>query len=351
MEDALFKTLIIRFSSIGDIALSSLLVRTLHQRFPSARIDFVIKSEFAELVAHNPYLTQVYALPVGGTFGDLHRLRSTIKPSSYDLIIDIHDSLRSRFLSIGAQRVVRINKRKLARFLLVHTSWDTYRFWGGAPSVALRYLEPVQHLDVKDDGNGLEIHLPAEARLRAATIVQQVGIVPADRVLAVCPGAKHGNKIWLAERFAEVATRASREAGAALVLLGGRDDAERCAEIETAIRRSAPHATVTNLAGSLSLLETAAVMERCTAVVTNDSGLMHLAACCKRSVVAVFGPTVRQFGFFPFGTENSVVEHPHLSCRPCTHIGLPQCPRKHFRCMEEIGADQVYENVRRFLVH
>ena len=104
-----------------------------------------------------------------------------------------------------------------------------------------------------------------------------------------------------------------------------------------------------NLAGKLNLCETAAMMDKCSVVVTNDSGLMHIAAARKRNVVAIFGPTVKEFGFFPIGTRSVVVENTELDCRPCTHIGLPSCPKGHFKCMNEISTEQVVTSANALL--
>ena len=349
MEDIQYKTLILRFSSIGDIVLSSLLVRTLRKRLPTCRIDFVVKSEFAELIAHNPHISRVIPFPAQGTFGDLVALRRSIKPSSYDLVIDIHDSLRSRFLSWGARQVVRINKRKLARFVLVHFKRNVYDLFKGAPSVALRYLEPLRQWQLQDDGQGLDLFLPPAAHDAAERALTDAGIPPTLPLIGVCPSAHHATKMWLAERFAEVAARISGDQHAGIVLLGAESERARCAEIASAVRSANPAITIANLAGRTSLLETAAVMDRCLLVLTNDTGLMHIAAARKRKVVAVFGSTVRQFGFFPFGTTAAVVEHPSLACRPCTHIGRSTCPEGHFRCMNDIPSSQVLEHARLLL--
>jgi heptosyltransferase-2 len=176
--------------------------------------------------------------------------------------------------------------------------------------------------------------------------------LPAGRpVIAVCPSARHQTKIWPAERFSDVAAALAAEQGAAVLLFGSPGERPRCEDVARGIGARAPHVQVINLAGRVSLMETGALMDRCLLVLTNDSGLMHIAAARKRKVVAVFGSTVRQFGFFPYGTLNAVVEHPSLGCRPCTHIGRETCPQGHFRCMLDIPADQVLSVSRTLLGH
>jgi lipopolysaccharide heptosyltransferase II len=343
MEDTQYKTLILRFSSIGDIVLSSLLIRTLRQRLPASQIDYVVKAEFADLVAHNPHISRVITFPSGGAFGDLRSLRRDINPSSYDLVIDIHDSLRSRYLAWGAPHVVRINKRKLARFVLVHFRTDVYSLFGGSPSVALRYLEPLKRWKIVDDGKGLELFVPPAAHDVVAHALGDAGIPAAREIIGVCPSAHHATKMWLADRFAQVAVQLATEYGTAVALFGSKGEQARCEEIATAIRKANPYVIVANLAGRLSLLETAAAMDRCRLVLTNDTGLMHIAAARKRKMVALFGSTVRQFGFFPFGTAAVVAEVSGLDCRPCTHIGRATCPKKHFRCMNDLTSTHVLD--------
>jgi heptosyltransferase-2 len=350
MTPAPQRTLVIRLSSVGDIILSSLLLRVFHRRFPESRIDFLVKERYAGLVRHNPNISRVIAFPERPGSGDLHELRASLSDTRYDLVLDIHDSLRSRYLCLGMKNVRRINKRKLARWVLVRTKWDVYSWFGGAPGVAERYLETVHDLGIADDNGGLEVYVPAEVKLHIDTILEEAGIRKGESSIGVCPSARHSNKIWLKERFAEAATILASENGWPVVLFGsGESERERNNDIATMIAHKSPDARVVNLADRISLIETAAAMERCSLVISNDSGLMHLAAACKRPVAAVFGPTVREFGFFPHGTRSTVIENAGLSCRPCTHIGLDHCPKGHFRCMKDIPSEAVVKAARLLL--
>jgi len=349
MQDVLHKTLIIRLSSVGDVVLSSPLVRALHGRYPDCQIDFLVKEEYADLVRFNPHVAHVIQFPGGGTLGDLIRLRRTVTASGYDLIIDIHDSIRSRFLTSGAGRVTRVNKRKIARTLLVSFKTDLYDWFGGAPDVAARYLETLLPWGIRDDGGGAELFFPPDLGARVEQLLGAEGLPPGAMCIGVCPCARHGTKMWPAERFAQSAGDLSRRHGFPLLLFGAEDEREMCGAIGTMIRNARPDVSVLNLAGRFSLLESACAMDRCRVVLANDTGLMHIAGARGVPVVAVFGPTVRQFGFFPRGARAAVVEHPGLSCRPCTHIGLPRCPRGHFRCMNEIAPDSVTEAAERLL--
>jgi heptosyltransferase-2 len=349
MEGILKKTLIVRLSSAGDIVLASLLIRTLHARFPSARIDFLVKHEYAPLVAHNPLLSQILTFPTGGSWRELRHLRRVIRSGEYDLIIDIHDSLRSRLLCAGQGKVVRVRKRKIARSMLVWFKRDWYDRWGGAPGVALRYLEPLRPYGVTDDQRGLELTIPADVRAAAAARLEAEGLSPDRRFIAVCPTARHFTKIWPADRFASAAAALAEETQLPVALFGAADEREQCTAVAAGIHAAAPTIHVANMAGTLTLLESAAALDASAVVLCNDSGLMHLAAARKRPVVAVFGSTVRQFGFFPFGTRSRVIEHAACPCRPCTHVGRPTCPQSHFRCMMELEPARVVEAARALL--
>jgi lipopolysaccharide heptosyltransferase II len=351
MNGTLGKTLIIRFSSIGDIVLSSLLVRVLRRRHPGARIDFLVKSGFADLVRFSPHLSGVIEFPPRGGLKALLALRRHIVGERYDLVVDLHDSIRSRFICTGARQVVRVRKRKLARFVLVRFKRDLYGRFNGSPSVARRYLEAVEQYGAEDDGEGLEFFIPPAAIESAKKIAAQAGLPEGVPVIGVCPSARHQTKIWPAERFGDVALELAAERGAAVVLFGSGEERDRCEQVSRRIAERRPGTPVANCAGRLSLPETAALMDRCLLVLSNDSGLMHVAAARNRTVVAIFGSTVRQLGFFPFGTRSAVVEHPSLGCRPCTHIGLPACPLGHFRCMLDVSVKQVLESSRNLLAH
>jgi lipopolysaccharide heptosyltransferase II len=341
MQDVLHKTLVIRLSSVGDVVLTSPLLRSLRGRFPACQIDFLVKSDYADLVRHNPHVARVIEFPGNGSPVDLYRLRREILSSGYDLIIDVHDSLRSRFLCAGATRVVRINKRKIARALLVRFKKDEYAHWGGAPAVIDRYIEPLYPYGVTNDGKGLELFVPAGIVTTVASILAGEGVYPEDRCIGVCPSARHANKVWPAERYAAAAGELAARHSAPVLLFGSAEEREKCEEIAKAIHLAHPGVRVANLAGWTSLLETAAAMDRCAVVLTNDTGLMHIASARGAAVVAVFGPTVRQFGFFPDAAHSTVLEAEGLACRPCTHIGLPDCPKGHFLCMREITTEEM----------
>ncbi|MBN1397168.1 MAG: lipopolysaccharide heptosyltransferase II [Bacteroidetes bacterium] len=340
------KILIIRFSSIGDIVLSSLLIRILRKRFPASQIDFVVRDQYAELIRCNPYLNSVIEFRTGGGFNDLHRFAQRIKQEKYDLLIDIHNSLRSRYIRYlsGAGEKMNVNKRIFARTMLVKFKRNYYYSY---VSVADRYIESLGIYGIKNDLQGLELFIPDEIADRVSNLVLSLKSNRFGKIIGLCPSARHFTKRWPEERFIEAGVSLSCELNAKIIIFGGKDDTGLCTAVKEGINKRSGDEIASSFCGKFSLFETAAAIKSCDLIVTNDSGLMHIAAAMKRKIVAIFGSTVREFGFFPIGSENIVLEKENLYCRPCSHIGRKNCPERHFRCMNEITASDVVKAVKK----
>ncbi|HAV24357.1 MAG: lipopolysaccharide heptosyltransferase II [Ignavibacteria bacterium GWA2_55_11] len=343
--EAIHKTLVIRFSSIGDIVLASPLLRQLRLKFPHGQIDFATRREYAELVRHNHNLNYTYEFDATEGFAGLRRLKHRIAGEHYDLIVDIHNSLRSRFLRgvRNVRHVVTVDKRVLERTALVKFKKN---FYTSIVPVADRYLETVARWGIVNDGKGLELHIPDEVLFGVNGRMVALKLHRFEKVYGFCPTARHATKRWPPERYAELGIRLIRETSGAVVLFGGLADRSVNGGIARSIAASTHAERVIDLTGELSLLENAAAMEYVEAIVTNDSGLMHIAAARRKPLVAIFGSTVREFGFSPTNPEATVLERSGLSCRPCSHIGRASCPEGHFRCMLETSVDEVFAAVQ-----
>ncbi|MDI6767512.1 MAG: lipopolysaccharide heptosyltransferase II [Bacteroidota bacterium] len=341
------KILIIRFSSLGDIILASPLIRNVRTTYPNAEIDFLVKSEYADVVKFNPHLSNVIELKTNEK-EELRWLKEEIRRRRYDLIIDIHNSLRSRYLRLftGGRFITSVNKRVIRRFLLVNFKWNIYH---NTLSTAERYLETVKRYGVNDDGNGSEIFLPKDTITTTKSIMERFKLEKYDIVLGIAPTARHFTKRWLPERFVEFGVEFSKQYLSKMFIFGTKEEHDYCEDIAQMMNTRAGTNVAENLAGKLTFLETAAALDYCKIVVTNDSGLMHLAGARKKKVVAIFGSTVKEFGFFPHRTEHIVVEKQNVTCRPCSHIGLASCPKKHFRCMKDISVDDLFDAVNQMV--
>lgn len=320
------KTAIIRFSSAGDILLTSLFVRALRKRFPEATIDFITKESFAPLVGDSPYIDRVITIPSGAGLDEALALRKSLRAQEYDLVYDLHNSLRSRIVRLGVGKRRRIfRKPSLAKWLLVRFKINRLR-----PIVPIpeRYLAVGAADGLVNDGAGLDFFI-------GDTLPPLPDSVPGPYI-ALAPGARHFTKRWPAERFAELGNKLQQERGGTIVLLGGPDEVETCAAVEAGI-----DGAVVNLAGKTTLAEAAAAIDRCVLVVANDSALAHVAAARGIPVVTIFGSTVEEFGFAPYSAEAVIVQNDGLSCRPCTTIGRSECPKGHFRCMTDLNVADV----------
>lgn len=337
------KTLVIRMSSIGDIVLTTPLIRTFKSRFPESTLDFLVKKEFADLLRYNPYIDTLYEFDSRGGVDGLRRLTERLRRIKYDLVIDAHNSLRSRYIrrKLKPPKKVKIHKRIIPRFFLINFKLNLYR---DDVHVVDRYIEPVNRFGVQNDDLGPELFVPETILDHVSEQFKELK-TGRKSIIAICPAAKHYTKRWLKEYYVELASMLVSEFNSYIVILGGPEDYAYCEDIKRLIGND----STLNLAGTVSLLQSAAVFDHCDAVVTNDTGLMHIATARKRNVVAVFGPTVRELGFFPYDRNSTVIEHTDMPCRPCSHIGSRRCPKKHFRCMKEIRPARVLEAIRHYI--
>jgi heptosyltransferase-2 len=325
------RVVIVRFSSIGDVLLTTPLVRALRHRHPDAELTFVTKRAMAPLVSDNPRLTRVVALEPDEPLRRLARRVRSLAPTHG---LDLHGSLRSAAL----RRLVRTRwagyrKRRLARTLLIATKLDVY---GRSVPVPERYFSAARRLDVHPDGGPLEFHVGASAREQADAWLADRGLAEAP-IAALAPGAAHATKRWPVRHWSELAGRL-RAGGLTPVVVGGPGD------------RGIAHqlTDVPSAAGEFSLQETGALLARARVLVSGDTGVMHMATGVGTPVVALFGPTVARFGFFPYGAPAQVLERA-LPCRPCTAMGSARCPLGHHRCLDEIAAAEVVAAVDRLV--
>ncbi|MDY0091542.1 MAG: glycosyltransferase family 9 protein [Candidatus Vecturithrix sp.] len=335
--------IIIRFSSFGDIVLTTPLVRALRTRFPDARIDFVVKQEFAELLSTNPHLTTVYPFRKKSGVQGLYRFAQDLRRNHYDLCIDIHANFRSYLLRclIRPTYTTTWTRYLLKRLFLVKAGINRYFQIIPVPD---RYLHSVASFGVVNDGKGLEIFPDPQHETRVQAIFAQACLADQDLAIGFGAVAAHPLKQWPLEKFIQLGQQLIQRQNARILLFGGPADLEQARELANHLPN---HPIV--LCGKLSLLESAAALRRCAVFVGNDTGTVHLAAAMKRPVVVIFGPTVEEFGFYPYTTRATVISTP-LSCRPCTHTGKGRCKiRETHACMQRIEVTEVLTAVEQKL--
>jgi len=322
----MLKILIIRLSSLGDIILTTPLIRELREKYPDARIDFVVKKDYAGIVQQFPWLSNIYTLDSSIGSEEIVQLKKELKKNNYDHILDLHNNFRSVKLRKGIGGKIRIiNKRTFKRWLLVKTKINLL---ANEPDIIGRYFETAQELGITDTGKTMTLgkEFPRSQIKKAA----------------ICPGAKHWNKRWLPEYYVEVSKDLIAK-GYQIEFFGSPDENEYVSEIASQL----PEDRVTNLCGKISLGELPQRMAECSLAITNDSGMMHIAAAVGIPTISIFGPTVREFGFMPRNKNVRVLENNNLDCRPCTTMGLDHCPKGHFKCIKEIKPEIVVEIMAR----
>lgn len=329
--------LIIRLSSMGDILLTTPLIRSLHTKYPNSKIDFLVKSQFVDCLVDNPYINKLQKFDTNKD--SLSLLRKKIQQKQYNLIIDIHGNFRSFILKRGqkAARNSRFKKHLFKRFLLVNFGINLYK---NIRPVYLRYIDSVKDLNIKYDGHGLDFFVQETVKQKVFELLINNNFDFDKRTICFAPGASFNTKRWPAENFAKVAANLQTSLNTQILLLGGPSDVS----ISQQISLSCPQPVI-NLTGTLSIQQTASAMSHSHIVLTNDTGLMHLANALKKSTIALFGPTTKELGFYPLPEISTVIENPNLTCRPCTHIGSHQCPKKHFKCMKDISPTSVFDKV------
>lgn len=323
------KLLVLRFSSIGDIVLTSPVVRCLKTQLKDVEIHFAVKEQFKDLVSSSPHIDRIHVLE-----DDLNGLIHRLKNENFDLIIDLHHNLRTatikRRLDVPSKSFPKLN---IEKWLLVNLKIDRL------PHVHIvdRYMSTVGSLGVKNDGQGLDLFIPQERKVDPGTL-------PAPHrsgFTAFAIGGTYNTKRLPQHRMIELAHLIEGP----IVIIGGREDVDDGRAIASAIGKRCYDVT-----GKYDILGSASLIEMSTGVVAHDSGAMHIAAAFKKNVVCVWGNTVPAFGMGPY-----IPQHPErahnaqvhgLSCRPCSKLGYPRCPQGHFRCMEAHDLKAIADRLR-----
>lgn len=321
------KILIIRLSSLGDILLTTPLIRTLKKKYPHCKIDFLLKAEYSDLLKNNPNINKI--LPYSQDKIDSFNVSITqsFNLGEYDLIIDLQNNLRSRRITSKLKiRTERFKKYSFRKLLLVKTKINLMK---NLPSIPVRYGETIG-VDLEDAR--VEVYSDKEPNNK---------LVGLKNIIGICPGAKHFTKRYPIEYQIELCNLLVKN-GFNVVLLGGRIDKSICDEISSAIPN------VINLQNNDDILQTISDMRLCDVIICNDSGLMHAASSLDKKLITIFGSTVKEFGFMPYNNPNSIIiENQNLKCRPCSHIGRSSCPKSHFKCMKEITPEKIFEIIEK----
>lgn len=311
------KYLVIRFSSIGDIVLTTPVLRCLKQQVNNAEVHFVTKQKYGQVIGANPYIDKIHFFNE-----NLQDLIAELQEEQFDFIIDLHQNFRSNRiksrLNIPAFSYDKLNFKK---FLLVQFKINRLP----EKHVVDRYLETLNAFGVKSDNGGLDYFIPDNGEFKMTDLPEMFR----NGFVAFVIAGTYFTKKLPGEKVSEICNLIDYP----VILLGGKTEFDEGEKI-----LSQSKGNVLNFAGKINLNQSASLVREARVVLTNDTGLMHIAAAFKKKILSFWGNTVPEFGMVPYQAEpaSEILEIKKLKCRPCSKLGKHKCPQKHFKCMRDL---------------
>ena len=336
------KILVLRYSSLGDVALANPLLDRLWQAWPEAEIYFATKKAYLPVVAAHPGLNGVIPLEGKGLFAFFEHV-SQLRALQPTLVLDLHDSLRTHLalLWLKKAKVLVYDKQAVQRRLLVRKVRRDESL-----HTILKYLKILEPLGFRPASKiNFEIYAPKKSHSFLREFLERRKISSAQMVVGLGPGARWATKRWGLERYAELASRLVEDYRCQIFWFGSEDEIPLIRKIQARMRGTTLERGLC-VPENYSLEQSLALLSRCELFIGNDSGLTHLASGRGCRVVVLYGSTTPSLGFEPWG-PHSVVEVAGLSCRPCDVHGKASCPLGHFKCMEDLTVDLVGGAVKR----
>lgn len=326
------KVLIVRFSSIGDIVLTSPVVRAVKQQL-GAEVHYLCKKAFRSIVDANPYIDKVFAIE-----REVGEVKAELQAEGYDAVLDLHNNLRSRQVRWAlSAKAYTFDKLNLEKWLMVNFKLDRLP----DTHIVHRYMAAAEALGARYDGQGLDYFIPEEDEVSVGALLStnvMAAVPKRPDYIAMAIGAAHATKRLPTDKLIALCQGLKLP----VLLLGGPAEAEEGQAIADAADGQA-----INTCGRLNLHQSASVVKQASKVIAHDTGLMHIAAAFGKDLISVWGNTIPAFGMYPFYAQdvqgNTTVEVEGLNCRPCSKIGYAACPKGHFKCMNDIPLARIWE--------
>ncbi len=312
------KVLVIRFSSIGDIVLTTPILRCIKQQLKDVELHFITKQQFISVIENNPYVDKFHTINQS-----LAEIIPQLKKENFDYIIDLHHNARTLKLKLAlGKKSFSFNKLNWQKFLIVNFKKNKLP----QKHIVDRYFEAAANLGVKNDGKGLDYFINDKDEI---DIVSSLPALFHNDYHALVVGGSYFTKQIPLNKLKEICTNSSLP----LILLGGKEDAAIAEQVYQFHKNK-----VLNLCGKLNLNQSASIIQQANKVITSDTGLMHIAAAYKKDIISLWGNTIPEFGMGPYlaGKNSQALEVTNLSCRPCSKLGYKKCPKGHFKCMNDI---------------
>jgi len=307
--------LIIRFSSIGDIVLTTPVIRNLKQQVPGSEIHYLVKEQFASLLESNPYVDRVWRLK-----GSIGEVLEEMKDTEFDFIIDLHHNLRSSRIKNSLRRLsFDVNKLNFRKWLLVNLKINKMP----DKHIVDRYMDTLRLFDVQNDEKGLDFFIPETEEVSPDTLPEAFR----KGYIILVTGAQHETKKIPFDKLAGLCRQLEKP----VIIVGGPAERETGAQLA----KELPDRQVLNACGDYSINQSASLIRQALLIITPDTGMMHIAAAFGKNILSVWGNTVPEFGMTPYlpTADSRIFQVEGLPCRPCSKIGHQKCPKKHFDCM------------------
>ena len=317
------KILIIRFSSIGDIVLTTPVVRCIKKQIPNAEIHFLTKTNFVSLVENNPYVSKIYSIK-----DKVAEVAEALKKENYGFVIDLHKNQRSAQAKRAAgSKAFSFNKLNIEKWLLVNLKINKL------PNIHIidRYFETVKTLGVVNDNAGLDYFIPEKDNVD----INAAFNLNANNYYALVVGGSYYTKQIPINKLQEICSLSDKP----IIVLGGKEDVATGLQLEKEFTGK-----VFSPCGKLNINQSASIIQHADKVITSDTGLMHIASAFKKDIFSLWGNTVPEFGMYPYlpGKNSKILEVKNLSCRPCSKLGYSKCPKGHFKCMQDINVTEIF---------
>ena len=323
------KFLVVRFSSIGDIVLTTPVLRHLKQQVEDSEVHYLTKSVYASLLEANPYIDQVHSFD-----GDLKACIALLRNEGIDYVIDLHHNVRSARIKYGMKRIA-FSVHKLNWLKWLYVSFKIDRLPGR--HMVDRNLDTIRAFIEEVDDGGLDYFIPEKSEVDIHSLPEAFR----SGYVGLSIGAQHETKKLPVESLVKLCEKLEFP----VVILGGPEDRERGELIVSSL----PGKEILNGCGSYSIHQSASLVRQSRVLITHDTGLMHMGAAFQKKIISVWGNTVPRFGMFPYRADPSSVQFEvgGLSCRPCSKIGYQKCPKSHFKCMLEQDLDEIASSSKR----
>ncbi|NVN96069.1 MAG: glycosyltransferase family 9 protein [Bacteroidetes bacterium] len=325
------KILILRFSSIGDIILTTPIVRCLKLQLPNIEIHYLTKTVFSNLLTNNLYIDKVHCYD-----NNLNEIIHNLKKENFDYIIDLHNNIRTAIVKFRLLKPSStFNKLNFKKWLIVNFKINLL------PDIHVvdRYFKTLEKLNIKNDKQGIDFFIPEEEKV-------DINLLPHNfhnGFITLVVGGKHTTKQLPEAMLINLCKKTETP----IVLMGGKEDRDRAENI----RNSAGNHNVFNACGIFSIHQSSSIIEQSLKIITADTGLMHIASAFKKEIISVWGNTIPEFGMYPYLPENEkykseIIQVVGLKCRPCSKIGFKECPERHFDCMNKIDTNQLLKHFK-----